>query len=138
MERSAPEIALEPSSLVEKESTPPGVLIVEDDERQRALLCQGLDEFGFRSWSAANGLEAIKLYPRLRHKVTAILLDIHMPGLDGRDTLNQFRSINPEARVYILTGHIDPAEEDELLAMGATRVFYKPVPLHYLAKTLHR
>lgn len=115
-----------------------GVLIVDDDESERALLCAGLSDVGLECWTAATGLEAIKLYPRLRDKISAIVLDINMPGLSGTDTLDHLRSINPDVRVYVLTGHVDVYLEQELIDLGAAKVLYKPIPLGHLASTLRQ
>lgn len=113
-----------------------GVLIVDDDESDRKLLCLGLSDFGFKAWSASTGFEAVKLYPRLRERLSCVVLDLDMPGLDGADTLTRLRGLDPQARVYILTGHIDAYDEDELLRRGAIQVLYKPIPLSSLASTL--
>lgn len=115
-----------------------GVLIVDDDERERELLCKGLADLGFETWSAGTGLEAIKLYPRLRERAVGVILDVNMPGLDGFDTLSRLRFLDPHARVYVLTGQINADDEKELLRRGAERVLYKPIPLNYLASTLRQ
>lgn len=115
-----------------------GVLVVDDDESARRLLCAGLSDVGLDCWTAATGLEAIKLYPRLRDKISAIVLDINMPGLSGTDTLDYLRSINPEVRVYVLTGQVDVYLEQELIDLGAKKVLYKPISLGRLASTLRK
>lgn len=115
-----------------------GVLIVDDDESERRLLCAGLGEVGLECWGAATGLEAIKLYPRLRDKISAIVLDLNMPGLSGADTLDHLRSIDPAVRVCILTGEVDQQLEQELLKLGAEQVLHKPISLNRLASTLRR
>lgn len=135
MSRDTSEDTLPESSPVEPRPRR-GVLIVDDDEAERRLLATGLEDHGFQAWSVATGYEAVKLYPRLRDQLSAIVLDLNMPGLDGTDTLNLLRSIDPELRIYILTGHVGIYDEHDLLRTGAARVLYKPIALKDLAGIL--
>lgn len=115
-----------------------GVLIVDDDESERELIGLGLEDFGFKPFLSGSGFEAIKLYPRLRDRITAVILDLKMPGLDGFDTLIHLRSLDSRVRVYILSGHLEANDEEELRRLGATNVFCKPIPLSYLASILRQ
>lgn len=114
-----------------------GILVVDDDERGLYLLCENLERLGFKAWPARNGLEAIKIYPRLRSDLSAILLDVDMPGLDGVQALKHFQSMEVHVPICFITG-VNLYEEDELLELGARRVFRKPISLHQLASTLRR
>lgn len=132
MSRDTEDTPSEPSAVEPR----PGVLIVDDDDTERHLLALGLQDHGFQTWAVATGYEAVKLYPRLREQLTGIVLDLNMPGLDGLDTLNLLRSIDPEIRIHILTGHVDIYDKHELLRTGAIRVLYKPIRLKDLADIL--
>jgi CheY-like chemotaxis protein len=65
------------------------VLVVDDNDSNRELARAILSQFGVEVTEAANGLEAIDLTQRAPFDV--ILMDMRMPGLDGRATLTAIR-----------------------------------------------
>ena len=71
------------------------ILIVDDDELSRAILCEILKDFG-RCDCAANGKEALECFMASRTEgapYDLICLDIIMPEIDGLQVLRQIRSI---------------------------------------------
>jgi CheY-like chemotaxis protein len=82
----------------------PGVLVVDDDHLVRIMVQLGLERNGFDFWLASGGREAIRLYRKHRGSITVVLLDSCMPGLDGLQTLEALRELNPEVLVCFLSG----------------------------------
>jgi CheY-like chemotaxis protein len=128
-------------SAVEKEAPltsprKPGILVVDDDDSVRMFLDVGLRQHGFAVWQAAGGQEAIQVYEQDRSAIDVVLLDIRMPGLDGPQTLIALRGLNPQLRCCFMTGQAGNYRQDELLALGAMRVFAKPFQLTEVAHTL--
>jgi DNA-binding NarL/FixJ family response regulator len=66
---------------------------------------------------AGNGAETLALAAKLQPDV--ILLDIHMPGLDGLQTLPQLKECVPESKALILTMHDDVGYLQQALDAGA-------------------
>ena len=81
------------------------VLLCDDVETMRIALRavldlhDGVEVVG----EARNGVEAIELASSLQPDV--VLLDVTMPGKDGLEALPELRSVAPDARVVILSGH---------------------------------
>jgi CheY-like chemotaxis protein len=105
---------------------PPAVLVAEDEPMIRDLLGLILRSLGFRVWPAADGLEAVDLYRRHRDEIGAVVLDIHMPRLDGPATLRALRDLDPQVGCVFITGHPGDYDEAALAAMGAVAVLRKP------------
>ena len=61
------------------------ILIVEDDDNQRLLYREGLEEQGYEVVEVRDGVEALPAIER--HTPDAVVLDINMPGMDGLSTL---------------------------------------------------
>src|SRR5207244_78966 len=107
----------------------PSALIVDDDDTMRKLLELALTRHGFRVHQAAEGREAIALFERLREEIDVVVLDVRMPGYGGPETLAELRRLHPGVRAVFVTGYTGDLGEEDLLAQGAARVFYKPFPL---------
>jgi DNA-binding NarL/FixJ family response regulator len=72
---------------------------------------------------ADNGMQLLNL---LKHiDVDVILLDIHMPIMDGIQTLPEIRKIKPEAKVIILSMHNDHSMISKLMEIGANSYLTK-------------
>jgi DNA-binding response OmpR family regulator len=121
---------------VQPSAAPPGVLVADDDEHIRFLLRLALRQAGFNPLVAADGRAAVAMFLRYKDEVRAVLLDVNMPGLDGPGALAQIRQIAPQVRCCFMTGHAAHYGADNLLALGAARVFDKPFRLEEVLETL--
>lgn len=108
------------------EEDPIGVLVVDDDDLVRPMLAAALPRLGFALWLAASGAEAVAVYGRERAAIHVVLLDVHMPGLDGTQTLAALRQLEPGVRAVFMSGNTGPYSVEELLGLGAADVLVKP------------
>ena len=74
-------------------ATPPAkkVLVVEDNELNMKLFCDLLDAFGFQTVESRDGLKAVDL--ARTHKPDLIIMDLHMPHLDGFEVMQALRPL---------------------------------------------
>ena len=103
-----------------------GVLVIEDEKLMRRSLEQGLRKRGFSVWAAADGGEGVELYRRFGEQIDVVLSDLNMPVMDGPQTLDSLRQINPLVRFCFMTGDVRLSTLTGLLKLGALRVFTKP------------
>ena len=102
------------------------VLVVDDDTEARLLLRVMLESEGLGVLEAADGATALEVMAGHRH-VRLVVLDLHMPGLSGREVLDRIRS-DPSSSwlpVMVRSGSTDVDEEVELLRSGADDVVSK-------------
>ena len=106
--------------------TPPRVLVVEDEAdivmlTKLFLEPDGYDVSDVRSASAA--LEAIE-----REEPDLVLLDLGLPGMDGRDLLRLLaeRGTLPRLRVVVVSAHASQATVESAMALGCRGYVYKP------------
>jgi CheY-like chemotaxis protein len=116
----------------------PGVLVVDDEPAVRNMLQLVLEHHGFAVRLAASGREALALYERHRDRLDVVLLDIRMPGLDGPQTFDALRCLDPEVPVCFMSGSAGGYQPEQLRQRGACRVFAKPFCLEELTETLWR
>src|SRR4030042_5052942 len=92
------------------------ILIVDDEKNIRLTLSQSLEALGSESDTAANGEEALA---KLKEKEFGlILLDIKMPGMDGKEVLRQVRKIRPDIRVIMITAYGTIESAGEAMKLG--------------------
>jgi CheY-like chemotaxis protein len=116
----------------------PAVLVVDDDHLVRIMVQLGLERKDFDVCLASNGREAIHLYEQQRAHIDVVLLDVRMPGLDGPQTLDALRVLNPKVLVCFMSGDTGAYQQDELQQRGAAHFIAKPFRLDELAKLLRR
>jgi DNA-binding NarL/FixJ family response regulator len=80
--------------------------------------------------SARNGIEAVELADALRPD--AVVVDLHMPLLDGVETLKRLRERHPSLCLIVLTGDGDAARHRAAFDAGADGVLEK----HEMARAL--
>lgn len=81
------------------------VLVVDNEQIIRDLARSILEIHGFSVLTAADGEPALELFRERRDDIRAVLLDLSMPLMDGREVFERLRSIDPQARVIVMTGH---------------------------------
>lgn len=116
----------------------PIVLVVDDQEEVRNLVCDVLAEAGFRTVTAADGDEAVEL--ALRHRPVLIVLDVVMPKLDGYTTLTRLHGHSgmSEIPVIILTGKAGHLYPTLSFGVGARAHLTKPFSPRQLMDTVER
>ncbi len=112
------------------------ILIIEDDEEMRSLLREFLNDEGYETDSADNGLEA---YRRLvRELFDLIITDIRMPGLTGLDILPRMRKLQPAAPIIVITAFGSEEVCRKAYQRGATLYLEKPIHLENLKELIQR
>lgn len=108
-------------------------LLVVDDEPE---ICEFLKAFfedrDYSVRTASSGLEALQVLetdpPQL------MLLDIHMPGMDGMNVLRRVKANYPKIKVIMVTAIETRDKIEEALRLGADNYITKPLSLEYLEK----
>jgi CheY-like chemotaxis protein len=114
----------------------PGLLIVDDEEQVLRLLDEVFRQVGFEVWRAASGREAAELFRAHHRDIALALIDVHMADLDGLETLEALRAIDPSLGCCFITADSSPYTIDELFTRGACLVFHKPFDLTGLTRAV--
>jgi UDP-3-O-[3-hydroxymyristoyl] N-acetylglucosamine deacetylase len=103
------------------------ILIVDDEESIRLTLSQVLQDEGYTTFVAEDGLKALEFI----HQTTPdlVILDIWMPEMDGIEVLRQIKRIDPEIAVLMVSGHASIATAVESTRLGAADFIEKPFDL---------
>jgi two-component system response regulator (stage 0 sporulation protein F) len=109
------------------------VLVVDDDESHRILICDLLNDMGYQTRGASNGREALDLLEEQMPR--AVLLDLRMPVMSGWGLLEALKKL-PRARglpVIIISAY---GFEWEAELVGASGYVSKPVDLARVRETV--
>jgi DNA-binding response OmpR family regulator len=114
----------------------PTILLVEDDELVRDAMARILVHEGYMVLTAPTGHDAIGLLKTPLSPIDVVLLDVHLPDVNGKDLCARLREIHPTMPVVVCTGEAGPEEAAELLKLGIHRYFCKPVAMEELLATV--
>ena len=112
------------------------ILIVDDEQDILDTLPEILQKWGHKTFVAANGLEALKVFNE--YPIDFVITDIKMPQMGGLELLEKIMAIDKNIMVIFLTGY--PSLDSAISAMrsGAYDYLVKPVNLDELKVRLER
>jgi len=103
------------------------ILVVDDEEAIRTSLSGILEDEGFRTFCAADGMEAVVMVER--DMPDLVLLDIWMPRMDGLETLQKLKQTYPGLLVIMMSGHGTIETAVRSTKLGAYDFIEKPLSL---------
>jgi len=111
-----------------------GILLVDDEQIIRFVGQELLEDLGYRVYLAEDGEQALAVYARERENISLVILDLVMPVLGGKETLERLKKNYPDILVLISSGFHRDGAADELQKLGAKGFLKKP----YLRQELYK
>ena len=108
------------------------ILYIEDDPANRILVRRVLEAEGYRVLEAENGIQGLEIAQAER--LGAILVDIHMPEMDGFEVMTRLRSMPTTASVPIIavTAMVMKGDRERTLEAGCSGYIEKPIDVDLL------
>jgi CheY-like chemotaxis protein len=100
------------------------ILIVDDDEMNKALASYILENYDVEVDSAANGKEALEKITEENYDL--ILMDLHMPEMGGIEVVSIIRKRKIDVPVIAITGNVLKSEKEKCLSAGMNEYISKP------------
>jgi CheY-like chemotaxis protein len=132
--RAEPPAAQAPAVVVERAAAPGrglSVVVIDDDDQVRQILCDGLFSEGFIVRSAASGASGLALVDA--SPPDAVVLDYAMPGMTGAEVAQRMRLRHPHLPIVFCSGYADSLALDEIPDAVVLR---KPVTIDDLSRTV--
>jgi len=115
---------------------PVTVLVVDDDQVHRFMLSSMLKEWGWRCVEADDGTTAVAAVEN--HFYDAVLMDVRMARMDGREAFTRIQQIRPALPVIIMTAYSSVEDAVEVIQQGAHDYLTKPLDFDRLRLALLR
>jgi DNA-binding NtrC family response regulator len=112
------------------------VLVVEDEQRLRDLLSETLPDMGYAASAVRSGEEALRVMHAEAHDV--LLLDLHLPAMDGMELFEQVRQRWPATQVIVMSGYGNLETARRAIHLDVVEFLTKPSPLSEIEKALER
>jgi two-component system, cell cycle sensor histidine kinase and response regulator CckA len=112
------------------------ILLVEDEEMVRGLICEVLERQGFVVLPCAHPTEGIEVSKRHGGKIDLLLTDVVMPGMNGREMADRIQEILPQLRVVFMSGYTEHALTHEGRVDPKFEYLQKPFTLTALMQKL--
>jgi len=100
------------------------ILLVEDNEDFRLILQESLESAGFHVTSAANATRAREAMSLGKFDLT--ILDVRLPDGNGIELMREFRQIDPDMGIIIMTGYAEVDTAVDAVRLGANDFLKKP------------
>jgi len=112
------------------------ILYIEDDPANRILVRRVLEAEGYRVLEAENGIRGLEIAQR--EQLGAVLVDIHMPDMDGFEVMARLRTIPRTASVPIiaLTAMVMKGDRERTLQAGCSAYIEKPIDVDLLPEQI--
>ena len=110
------------------------ILVIDDDDIPRKLLCDMLRSMGYTALPAASGEEGIGILRTSPERIDLAILDKIMPGMDGVETLHRLREIRPGIRVILCSGYTAEGSSAGNIVSRFDDFLQKPYEMEIMAR----
>lgn len=114
------------------------ILLVEDQKAIRDLIEKVLTEDGNKVSVCSDGEQALDFYKKNHRDIDLVILDLTMPGMDGRQAFVKMKKINPRICALLASGLASNVLTEEILGLGIKDFLHKPYRIEHLLETVHR
>ncbi len=114
------------------------ILVVDDELSVCEIARDMLTDLGYSVFAVHDGIAGVDYYRARRASIDLVLLDMNMPLMGGIQAFEQFRAINPNLRIIILTGYGRGVIETPALTEAVNGFVQKPFQLEELAMKIRQ
>jgi CheY-like chemotaxis protein len=129
----------ESASVAEQPAAGSGtILLVDDEEMILGVGKSMLERLGYRVLTAGSGSEAIKIFRQDPAQIDLVILDLIMPELNGGETYERLKEIDPLIRVLFSSGYSKDGVASEILKDATACFIQKPFDLEKLSRNVRQ
>ncbi len=112
------------------------ILFADDEEALRHVGRSFLERLGYKVLLARDGEEALQIYHQKENEISAVILDMTMPKMSGKEALKKILEMNSKAKVITASGYTSEGNAKDLIQAGAKDYLAKPFTILPFAQKL--
>jgi DNA-binding NtrC family response regulator len=121
------------SDTTKDQETAGAIMVVDDEASIREMISDVLQPMGYRVYTFSGGAEAVEFFREHHKEIGLVILDLIMPRMDGRQTFQKLKEIDPEIHALISTGYGTSEMAKRVIADGVRDFLAKPYRLDELS-----
>jgi PAS domain S-box-containing protein len=114
------------------------ILVVDDEVAIQEITKSSLEAHNYKTLIAGDGIEAIAIYAKNIDKISAVLIDIMLPSLDGLTAIRTLKKINPEVKIIASSGLMSDRKLSAVTEAGVNTFLSKPYTVKELLVCLQK
>lgn len=114
------------------------ILVIDDDPLVLDATSQMLEKAGWGTVTAPDGVQGLEKYLVHREEVSAVILDLNMPYMNGAETLKNLRASGCDCPVVVASGFSQLLVTPEMRRLGIAAFLEKPYSFDTLTRTMER
>ncbi|BAZ42931.1 multi-sensor hybrid histidine kinase [Calothrix sp. NIES-4101] len=112
------------------------ILVVDDEIAICEIAKTTLESHNYQVLTASDGIEALALYAQHRNNISAVLIDMMMPGMNGSTTILTLQRMNPQIKILAMSGLMLNWTNAQKMSLGIETFLAKPFTAQLLLSTL--
>ena len=112
------------------------ILVVDDNSTNQLIAKLLLEQSGFEVLTASDGSEAVEIYKNKSTEIDLILMDIHMPVMNGYEASSKIKQMYPNAIIIAMTAEVTPGVKENCKNVGMMDYIAKPFDPEVFIKTI--
>ena len=116
-----------------------GTILLVDDEKGVIEVCsEMLESLGYKVFAVDNGFEAVDMIASKEYHIDLVILDMVMPRMNGSETFEKIREMDPDMKVLLSSGYSKDDQIDEMMEKGCDGFILKPFDVATLSGKINR
>ena len=91
---------------------------------------------GYEALTAQSGNKAIDVYRKNRERINLVILDMIIPGMNGGETYDRLKKLNPDIQVLLSSGYSINGDAAKILDRGCSGFIQKPFSIKQLSQKI--
>ena len=112
------------------------LLLVDDEEDILKISTEMLNKLGYKVMPVRSGIEAVKLFTEKKDEIHLIILDMVMPEMNGSETFDLLKKIQPDLKVLLCSGYSLSEEASRILNNGHNGFIQKPFDINRVSSKI--
>jgi PAS domain S-box-containing protein len=112
------------------------ILLIDDEEMVADVCSQLLQEIGYRVFVARSGAEGLEMFASHRNVIDLVIIDMIMPGMNGGETFDKLREMEPKVKVLLSSGYSLDRQAEKIMARGCNGFIQKPFGIAELSRKI--